>query len=129
MLEFLVDGVYCEHGIFADIAMTVFKAGTAGWDERFKQLGILRDLLKESKGRATDVFIGVLLFPASVKEACWMVIPRLTKSFRIALLACKFRIRNKARQKVRTPPKSFPASICRSRRISGTPPNKSAAAF
>lgn len=68
MLELAVDGVYCEYGVFADVAVAMLETRTAGGDERFEQLGLLGNLLQEPEGRAADVFIGMLLVPASENE-------------------------------------------------------------
>jgi hypothetical protein len=61
MLMLTVYRVDGENGVFADVGVTVFKAGTAGWDQRFEKLGILGDFLEETKAGSANVFVGVLL--------------------------------------------------------------------
>jgi len=61
VLIFAVDSVYSEYGVLADIGMTVLETAPAGGYKRFKELGIFRYLLKETKGGTADVLIWMLL--------------------------------------------------------------------
>lgn len=61
MLEFAVDGVYCEDCVFANVGVPVFEAGAADWDKGFEEFCIFGDFLEETKGCAADIFVWVLL--------------------------------------------------------------------
>lgn len=41
MLEFAVDCVDREDGVFADVGVAVFEAGTADWDKWLEEFGVL----------------------------------------------------------------------------------------
>ena len=57
-MVYRVDGEYC---VLADVRVSVFEAGTADRDERFKDFDVLGDLLEETKRRASYVFVWMLL--------------------------------------------------------------------
>jgi hypothetical protein len=61
IFEFSINGVDGENGIFANVGVTMLKTGTAGWDKRFEQFGVLGNFLEEPEGGATDIFVWVLL--------------------------------------------------------------------
>lgn len=61
VLKFAVDRVHGEYGVLAHIRVSVFEACAAGGDEGFEEFGILRDLLEETEGCTTDVFVWMLL--------------------------------------------------------------------
>ena len=87
MLIFAVDSVYSEYGVLADIGVTVLETAPAGGYKRFKELGIFRYLLKETKGGTADVLIWMLLQELSGETPQKFEFGlELTKSFRMALL-------------------------------------------
>ena len=61
VLELAVDRVHGEYSVLAHIRVSVFEACTAGGDEGFKEFGILGDLLEETEGCTTNVFVWMLL--------------------------------------------------------------------
>ena len=69
MLEFAVDGIHCKDGVFANISMSVFEAGTANWDKGFEKFCIFRNFLKKAKSCTTDIFVWVLLGEEGCKWA------------------------------------------------------------
>ena len=61
VLELLVYRVDGEYRVLADVRVSVFEAGTADGNERFKDFDVLGDLLEETKRRASYVFVWMLL--------------------------------------------------------------------
>ena len=51
IFEFVVDGVYREDGVFADVGVTVLHAGVADRDQWSKELGVL------TESCAADIFV------------------------------------------------------------------------
>jgi hypothetical protein len=85
VLIFAVDGVDGENGVLTNVGVSVFKAGSAGWDEGFEEFGVLGYFLKETECCTTNVLVRVLLkdelkvVRAGMQQFC-------TKSLRMALL-------------------------------------------
>ena len=56
--------VYCidrKYRVLANVGMAMFEARADDWNERFKELSVLVDLLEETQSGATNVLVWVLL--------------------------------------------------------------------
>ena len=62
MLVLAVDGIDGENGVLANVGMSVFKAGTTRWNERFQEFRVLGDFLEETKCSTSNILVWMLLY-------------------------------------------------------------------
>ena len=71
--------------------MPMLQTRTADGDERLQDLDIFGNLLEETKGSATDIFVGMLLggIKVNIKATLVQLRRELTRSLRIAFLVVR----------------------------------------